>query len=221
MRNAKELKNLDHYGYEELYDIVALLRSENGCPWDRAQDHHSIRKNLIEEAYEVAEALDREDAVLLREELGDLMLQVVLHADMERQAGRPGMEAVFDGICRKLIFRHPHIFGDDNAVTPEEALAGWEQRKMVEKGQKSVSEDIDRVTRTLPGLMRAQKIVKKANKAGLWQEEVLAEDDLIGRLLSICNEANQAGVDLEEALYKRLEDIISQVKERDECNEDR
>jgi len=133
MRSAKELQNADHYGYSELYDIVALLRSEEGCPWDRAQDHHSIRKNLIEEAYEVAEALDREDAVLLREELGDLLLQVFLHADMEERAGREGMDGVFDGICRKLIFRHPHIFGGENAVTAKEALAGWEERKKVER----------------------------------------------------------------------------------------
>lgn len=160
MRTAKELMNLPHYGYEELYDIVALLRSENGCPWDRAQDHHSIRKNLIEETYEVIEALDKEDDVLLREELGDLMLQVVLHANMEEQAGRAGMEGVFDGICRKLIFRHPHIFGEENAVSAKEALAGWEERKMVEKGQSSTFQGLDRVTRTLPGLMRAQKILK-------------------------------------------------------------
>ncbi|MBE6672888.1 MAG: MazG family protein [Ruminococcaceae bacterium] len=215
MRSAKELKNLETYGYEELYDIVWLLRSEDGCPWDRAQDHHSIRKNLIEEAYEVAEALDREDAALLREELGDLMLQVVLHADMEQRAGRPGMEAVFDGICRKLIFRHPHIFGEDDAVTPEEALAGWEARKMQEKGQKTVSEGLDRVTRTLPGLMRAQKIVKKAKKASALPENALQGDDLVSRLLALCDEANDVGIDLEEALYGRLEDLICQVKEEE------
>ena len=162
MRTALELTNLPHYGYNELYDIVALLRSENGCPWDRAQDHHSIRKNLIEEAYEVAEALDKEDAELLREELGDLMLQVLLHANMEQQAGREGMDGVFDGICRKLIFRHPHIFGSDNATSAEQALAGWDARKMEEKGQHYVWQGLDRVTRTLPGLMRAQKLVKKA-----------------------------------------------------------
>ena len=219
MRSAKELKNLENYRYEELYDIVALLRSEQGCPWDRAQDHHSIRKNLIEEAYEVAEALDREDAVLLREELGDLMLQVVLHANMEEQAGREGMDAVFDGICRKLIFRHPHIFCDDNAVTPEEALSGWEQRKMQEKGQKTTSEGLDRVTRTLPGLMRAQKIIKKARKGGVLPTDALEGDDVISRLLALCDEANSKDIDLEEALYQRLEEIISNVKEKESNNE--
>ena len=219
MRSAVELKNLEKYGYDELYDIVALLRSENGCPWDRAQDHHSIRKNLIEEAYEVAEALDKEDAELLREELGDLMLQVVLHADMEQKAGRPGMDAVFDGICRKLIFRHPHIFGDDSAVTAEQALSGWEQRKMQEKGQKSVHEGLDRVTRTLPGLMRAQKIVKKAKKGDVLPQDALNGGDLVSRLLALCDEANAMEIDLEEALYQRLEEIIAKVKEEETRNE--
>ncbi len=129
MRTAKELVNLPTYGYEELYDIVALLRSEDGCPWDRAQDHHSIRKNLIEEAYEVAEALDTEDPVLLREELGDLMLQVLLHADMEEKAGRAGMNAVFDGICRKLIFRHPHILVRITQSAPRKHWQGGRRAK--------------------------------------------------------------------------------------------
>ena len=213
MRSAQELKDLTKYGYEELYEIVALLRGENGCPWDRAQDHHSIRKNLIEEAYEVAEALDNEDPVLLREELGDLMLQVVLHADMEEKAGREGMDGVFDGICRKLIFRHPHIFGTDEAVSAKEALAGWEARKMVEKGQKSVSEGLDRVTRTLPGLMRAQKILKKAEKGGIKID--LSATDPVTRLLAVCQEANQSDLDLEEALYGRLESVISEIKKEE------
>ena len=219
MRTAKELQNLPHYGYEELYDIVALLRSENGCPWDRAQDHHSIRKNLIEEAYEVIEALDREDAVLLREELGDLMLQVLLHANMEEQAGRVGMDGVFDGICRKLIFRHPHIFGTGNAVSAEEALAGWEERKMAEKGQKSTSEGLDRVTRTLPGLMRAQKLIKKAKKGGLIDACPFDGQDTVNSLLALCYKANEEEIDLEEALYARLEDFISEMKNKEENNE--
>lgn len=213
MRSAKELSHLEVYGYEELYDIVALLRGENGCPWDRAQTHHSIRKNLIEEAYEVAEALDSENAVLLREELGDLLLQVFLHADMEEKEGREGMDGVLDGICRKLIFRHPHIFGSENAVSAEEALAGWEARKMEEKGQKTLSQDLDRVTRTLPGLMRAQKILKKADKAGIPLD--LSADDPVTRLLLVCRDANKAGIDLEEKLYYQLENIISDIKKEE------
>lgn len=219
MRTSKELQNLPRYGYEELHDIVALLRSENGCPWDRAQDHHSIRKNLIEETYEVIEALDKEDAVLLREELGDLLLQVLLHANMEEQAGREGMDGVFDGICRKLIFRHPHIFGAENAVSAEEALAGWEERKMVEKGQQSTFEGLDRVTRTLPGLMRAQKLIKKAKKGGLVDTDPFTQEDTVSQLLSLCYKANEEGIDLEEAVYTRLEEFISEMKDKENNHE--
>ena len=219
MRTAKELQNLSHYGYEELYDIVALLRSENGCPWDRAQDHHSIRKNLIEETYEVIEALDKEDSALLREELGDLLLQVLLHANMEEQAGKEGMDGVFDGICRKLIFRHPHIFGAENAVSAEEALAGWEDRKMVEKGQQSTFEGLDRVSRTLPGLMRAQKLIKKAKKGGLIDENPFTGQDTVSQLLSLCYQANEEDIDLEEVLYARLEGFISEMKDKENNHE--
>ena len=219
MRTAKELQNLSHYGYEELYDIVALLRSENGCPWDRAQDHHSIRKNLIEETYEVIEALDKEDSALLREELGDLLLQVLLHANREEQAGKEGMEGVFDGICRKLIFRHPHIFGAENAVSAEEALAGWEDRKMVEKGQQSTFEGLDRVSRTLPGLMRAQKLIKKAKKGGLIDENPFTGQDTVSQLLSLCYQANEEDIDLEEVLYARLEGFISEMKDKENNHE--
>ena len=217
MRSPEELKNAKSYGYEELYEIVSLLRSENGCPWDRAQTHHSIRKNLIEETYEVIEALDKEDAVLLQEELGDLMLQVLLHADMEQRAGRAGMEGVFDGICRKLIFRHPHIFDTENATTPEQALAGWEARKMEEKGQKSATQDLDRVTRTLPGMMRAQKLIRKAKKAGLICENPFADSrDPVDRILSACYDANLSDMDLEEAVYMRLEQFIADMKTKEE-----
>ena len=211
----KYLLEKESYGIDDLVILVEVLRSEEGCPWDREQTHKSIRRDFIEETYEVIEAIDTDNPVLLREELGDLMLQVVLHADMEQREGRPGMEAVFDGICRKLIFRHPHIFGEDNAVTPEQALAGWEQRKMQEKGQKTASEGLDRVTRTLPGLMRAQKIVKKAQKADVLPSDTLLGDDLITRLLVLCNEANEADIDLEEALYARLEQLIDRIKEEE------
>ena len=216
MRSAKELKNAPNYGYEELYEIVSLLRSENGCPWDRAQTHHSIRKNLIEETYEVVEALDKEDSDLLKEELGDLMLQVLLHADMEERAGREGMEGVLDGICRKLIFRHPHIFDSENATTAEQALAGWEARKMEEKGQKTVFQDMDRVTRTLPGMMRAQKLVRKAKKAGLLKENPFTQNDPVARILSAGYDANSEDLDLEEAVYMRLEQFITDMKTKEE-----
>ena len=100
------------YGYEDLLSIMHILRSDGGCPWDREQDHHTIRQNMLEEAYEAAEAIDCGDAGMLCEELGDVLLQVVFHAQMEKEAGGFTMDDVADGICKKLIVRHPHIFGD-------------------------------------------------------------------------------------------------------------
>lgn len=106
-----DFERKEHYGLSDLLRIVALLRSEDGCPWDRVQTHASLRRSLLEEAYEAAEAIDREDPALLKEELGDLLLQVVFHADIERQAGDFTMDDVADGEVRKMLFRHPHVFG--------------------------------------------------------------------------------------------------------------
>ena len=111
-----DFERKEHYGLSDLLRIVALLRSEDGCPWDRVQTHASLRRSLLEEAYEAAEAIDREDPALLKEELGDLLLQVVFHADIERQAGDFTMDDVADGEVRKMLFRHPHVFGGQETV---------------------------------------------------------------------------------------------------------
>ena len=111
-----DFERKEHYGLSDLLRIVALLRSEDGCPWDRVQTHASLRRSLLEEAYEAAEAIDRADPALLKEELGDLLLQVVFHADIERQAGDFTMDDVADGEVRKMLFRHPHVFGGQETV---------------------------------------------------------------------------------------------------------
>ena len=105
-----------HYDYADLLEIIRLLRSEDGCPWDKAQTHKSIRRGLLEEAYEAAEAIDNDDPVLLKEELGDVLMQVVFHADIESDAGRFTMDDVCDGVVKKLLFRHPHVFGDGHGL---------------------------------------------------------------------------------------------------------
>ena len=117
------------YGVRDLVEIVRILRQPGGCPWDREQDHHSIRRNLLEEAYEAAEAIDEDDPEHLREELGDVLLQVVFHARMEQEAGRFDLDAVADGICKKLIYRHPHVFGDVAVTGSGEVLQNWEELK--------------------------------------------------------------------------------------------
>ena len=153
----------DRYDFADLVRLVALLRAPGGCPWDGAQTHLSIRRNFLEEAYEACEGFDRDDPKLMCEELGDVLLQVVFHADIEREAGRFTLDDVCDGVCKKLIFRHPRLFGNDTA-------ADWDTLKQQEKGQSTASEALDGVARSLPALWRGEKILKKAAKSGIDQE---------------------------------------------------
>ncbi len=162
----------ERYGVEDLCKIMALLRSEEGCPWDRVQTHESIRKNFIEETYEAIEAIDLKDYDLMREELGDVLLQVVFHARMEEEAGRFDFQDVADGICKKLIERHPHIFSDVQADTAGEVLKNWDEIKKRKKGQNTQSEVMQSVSRALPSLMRSAKVQQKAAKVGFdWPNE--------------------------------------------------
>ena len=154
------------YDYNDLLEIIRLLRSPEGCPWDKVQTHESIRRGLLEEAYEAAEAIDTRDTDLLKEELGDVLMQVVFHADIESDAGRFTMDDVCDGVVKKLLFRHPHVFGDGREDSPESVLVSWDKLKRQEKGQKTVADSMDSVARSLPGLWRAEKLQKKASAAG-------------------------------------------------------
>lgn len=151
------------YTFDDLCTIMTILRSEEGCPWDREQTHRSIRQNFIEETYEVIEAIDTEDPKLLREELGDVLLQVVFHARMEEEAGRFNVDDVANDICAKLIHRHPHIFGTVKADTTDQVLANWEAIKADEKARVTVSDKLHAIPPMLPALMRAEKVGKKSN----------------------------------------------------------
>ena len=167
------------YGYEDLLEIIRLLRSEDGCPWDKAQTHQSIRRGLLEEAYEAAEAIDNDDPVLLKEELGDVLMQVVFHADIESDAGRFTIDDVCDGVVKKLLFRHPHVFGSQREDSPKSVLVSWDKLKRQEKGQKTVADSMDSVARSLPGLWRAEKLQNKAASAGFeWPDVQGALDKL-------------------------------------------
>mgnify|MGYP000870620035 CR=1 FL=1 len=139
-----DFERKEHYGLSDLLHIVALLRSEGGCPWDRVQTHASLRRSLLEEAYEAVEAIDEKSSELLKEELGDLLLQVVFHADIERQAGDFTMDDVADGEVRKMLFRHPHVFGGQETVQDADTvLEGWEAIKRREKGQQTTAQALD------------------------------------------------------------------------------
>ncbi len=155
----------EKYSIEDLLEIMSLLRSENGCPWDKEQTHASIRKNFIEETYEAVEAIDCNNSEMLLEELGDVLLQVVFHTQMEKEKGNFDFDDVCDGVCQKLIVRHPHIFGEESISSASAVANRWEEIKKETKGQKSGSETLLAVPKQLPALMRCEKILHRAEKA--------------------------------------------------------
>ncbi|MBB3114119.1 tetrapyrrole methylase family protein/MazG family protein [Paenibacillus phyllosphaerae] len=156
--------------FERLHEIVGILRSPEGCPWDREQTHQSIRKNFIEETYEAIEAIDNDDPVGMQEEFGDVILQVMLHSQMEEELGSFTVYDVIQTLNEKLLFRHPHVFGDQGANDAQEALKNWEQMKAEEKLRKGIDpskqSQLDGIPRDLPALMKAYAIQKKAAKVG-------------------------------------------------------
>jgi len=157
----------DKYVLNDLKLLVTALRDpEEGCPWDKEQTHESIRQNMLEEACELMEAIDRADPAMLQEELGDVLLQVMLHAEMESEKGNFDVDDVADALCKKLVFRHPHIFGEVVAEDSDAVLNTWEDRKRLEKSQKSGTDAINAVPRTFPALMRSQKVQKRAAYVG-------------------------------------------------------
>ncbi|MDR2531366.1 MAG: nucleoside triphosphate pyrophosphohydrolase [Oscillospiraceae bacterium] len=160
------IKFKDNYTITDLLDIMRLLRSDSGCPWDREQTHDSIRMNVLEEAYETAEAIDAGNSEFLKEELGDLLLQVVFHAQIGVENGSFDFDSVCDVICKKLIYRHPHVFGELTVENSGEVLKNWEELKSRSKGEQKASDSLENVPKLLPALMRGEKVGKKAANAG-------------------------------------------------------
>ena len=219
------LKQKNEYTLDDLVEIMEILRSPNGCPWDREQTHKTIRRNLIEETYEVVEAIDKDDKTLMCEELGDLLLQVVFHARMAEENGDFTFSDVADGICKKLILRHPHIFSDVKADTTEQVLTNWDNIKKEEKHQKSNREVLDSVSHSLPSLIRADKLAGKCHKLGydiatddiaalanefLSQNNAAVSEKTLGKLLlGLSAAARERGIDAEKALADACDDLIS------------
>ena len=173
----------DRYGFSDLVEVVRLLRGPGGCPWDAEQTHESIRRNFLEETCEACEAIDLGDSDLLCEELGDVLLQVLFHTSIESDAGRFTLDDVCDRCVKKLVFRHPHVFGTTQVSDSQEVLVNWDNLKRVEKGQQTYTDTLRSVSRALPGLWRGEKVQKKAEKAGLpgpdgAQALALLENDL-------------------------------------------
>ncbi len=228
-----EYKLKDKYSVEDLLEIMAILRSPGGCPWDAEQTHKSIKKDFIEETYEAIEAINKDDKELLQEELGDVLLQVAFHAQIEKERGSFDFSDVADGICKKLIERHPHVFGTVNVSSTDEVLDNWDSIKRKSKNQKTQGSSMLKVPKELPALMRAQKIQSKAKKAGFdWDDisgafEALEseiqelksamlssnseniKEEMGDLLFSAVNISRFLGVDSEEALTESNEKFIS------------
>lgn len=184
----------DKYSFSDLLGIMALLRSEEGCPWDREQTHESLKRYLIEETYEVLEVIDLNDKKRLCEELGDLLLQIVFHAQIASEEGSFDVNDVITGICRKMIMRHTHVFGEDKASTPDEVVDNWEAIKKREKGIKSHTGVLKDVPANLPALIRSYKVQQKAAQVGFdWDniDDVLNKvDEEIKELKDVYNSKN-------------------------------
>ncbi|MGI6181931.1 MAG: nucleoside triphosphate pyrophosphohydrolase [Agathobaculum sp.] len=225
-----DFQQKEAYKFEDLLRIMELLRGPEGCMWDREQDHSSIRRNFIEETYEVCEAIDEQDPEHLKEELGDVLLQVVFHAQMEKEKGVFDIDDVADGICKKLIYRHPHVFGDVEVGSSAEILSNWDALKRKEKHQATDTSALQSVAKSLPSLVRAEKLQKKAAKVGFdWEDAAGAfgkveeemdevrramhgdgdpEEEVGDLLFAAVNAARHLKVDPERALEKACEKFI-------------
>ena len=192
--------NKEHYGVYDLKNIVSALRGPGGCPWDAEQTHESIRRNFLEEAYEAVEAIDEADPEHLCEELGDVLMQVVFHADIENDAGRFDLDDVADRSVKKLIFRHPHVFGSRTVSGSDEVLLNWDVIKREEKNQETHTDALAAVARSLPGLWRAEKLQKKAAKAGFDWPDISGAMDKLYEEFDELKQAAQDGGDTEEEL---------------------
>lgn len=231
--NPKSLTERKVFDYYDCVDIMTVLCGENGCPWDRAQTHKSIIKNVIEEAYELANALEKEDTDHVVEELGDLLMQVIFHLEIAHNDGEFEPDAVYTALCRKLIDRHPHVFGEVVANNADESLSVWDSQKLKEHKIEGTAQNVLDVSRGMSALMRSQKVQSRASKGGyefseLAQvvEKVKEElDELLasaesnramegGDLLFACvNLLRLLDIDAETALLNSTEKFVNRVVE--------
>lgn len=231
-----EFQFKDNYDVYDLVEIVKVLRSENGCPWDKVQTHQSIRKDFLEEVYEVLEAIDMDSVPMLREELGDVLLQVVFHCGIETEKNNFNLNDVADEVCKKLIVRHPHVFGDVKVKNADEVFKNWDSIKKETKGQKTYSDTLESVPKVFPALMRGQKLGKRASRAGMDFKDLNdavssleselnelkkaiaggksddIEEELGDLIFSCCNVARLSELDAEECLQKANEKFTQRFK---------
>lgn len=185
--------NKDIYSFDEFVDIIRELRSDHGCPWDREQTHESLRECMLEEAYEAVDAINKNDIENLKEELGDVLLQVALHTVIAEETGEFTIDQVTTDISKKMIHRHPHVFSNVNAESSSEVLRNWETIKEKEKKEETVSDGMLRVAEALPALVRATKIQKKAAKVGVEGEDTRTVINLLKTSLNDIEKSSAIG----------------------------
>ncbi len=205
-----KFREKENFSFEDLKALVSFLRSPEGCPWDREQSHKSIRNHFVEEAYEVCEGIDKEDNALLQEELGDMLFQVLFHINLAEEKGAFTLEDVLNGICRKMIFRHPFLF-EPGSEKPKDQIAQWEEMKKKEKGEESAYDTLSRISTALPSLKRAEKFIKKgASNKGIdpGEDPMLLSGETLYKIAEKCQKEN---IDPEQALNEYLSKILDKV----------
>lgn len=235
---VKNFEFKDNYDINDLLNIMKILRAPGGCVWDAEQTHSSIKNNMLEEAYEAVDAIENNDMTSLCEELGDVLMQVVFHSEISAEQNGFDFNEVADGVCKKLIYRHPHVFGNVKVENSAEVLNNWDNLKRREKSQDTVTDTLKSVPRSFPSLMYAQKVQKRASKGGMdfssveetynkvteELEEVKSaveqkngiEEELGDLLFSAVNTVRLLGFDAEELLKKSTDKFISRFEKTEQ-----
>ncbi len=224
----------EKYTLSDIRELVAILRSDDGCAWDREQTHQSVRNAMIEETYEFIEGLDKNDQTLMREELGDVLFQVFFHARIAEEDKEFDIDDIADEICKKMVLRHPHVFGDVTVKDSGEVLKNWETIKKAEKSRDTLEKQLDSVSKALPSLIRAEKLLSRCKKEGVSVErdpeklirnisekaEALtpdADSRVIGELLfAVANLSYALKINSEQALYETNDDFIRKTTKNEE-----
>lgn len=232
MSDKEYLLSKNTFSFSDLCLLVKILRSKDGCPWDREQTAKSVRNCFIDETYEFIEGLDNDDNALMCEELGDVLFQVVFHSQIKTEEEKFNVNDVIDGICKKMILRHPHVFANVSVTGSEQVLSNWDIIKNDEKQRKTPYAQLDAVSKSLPSLMRAQKLISKAEKNDLLKQESVddcikkieeiteqiknkMDGSKIGELLfAVASLSRLFDVEAEEALYVENERFLEKYKEK-------
>ncbi len=208
-----EFAEKESFTLQDLLELLAILRGENGCPWDREQTHESIRNNLLEEAFEACEGIDKKDPVMLREELGDLLFVVLFHCSIAEKEGEFRTEDMIGEVCRKMIRRHPHIFSKEK-IEEKDLQLSWDEIKKKEKGNRTLHDTLASVSGALPALMRAQKYIEKCRHAGMApmpELSGLSKKEALGeKLYALCLEGKDKHLNAEEALNAYCKRILNE-----------